>query len=236
MNIEILYPELCCLYGEKGNMMFLKQCLPEANFIETRLNDRPTFLDQNVSLCYIGSCSEQSQELLLDKLRPFKDKIKALIETKKTLFLATGNAMELFVNKIVCEDQREIEALGIVSGFAKRQAPQRFNTLLKTKFKDMTVIGYTSRFSHTYDLDPDHAFCEVEIGTGSQPNTKYDGIYQGGLIATYCIGNLLVSNPDFTHWLLQQLNCDKALPFEKEIRKAYEVKLQEFTKPHLELA
>ena len=100
----------------------------------------------------------------------------------------------------------------------------------------MTVIGYTSRFSHTYDLDPDHAFCEVEIGTGSQPNTKYDGIYQGGLIATYCIGNLLVSNPDFTHWLLQQLNCDKALPFEKEIRKAYEVKLQEFTKPHLELA
>ena len=75
MNIEILYPELCCLYGEKGNMMFLKQCLPEANFIETRLNDRPAFLDQNVSLCYIGSCSEQSQELLLDKLRPFKDEI-----------------------------------------------------------------------------------------------------------------------------------------------------------------
>ena len=41
MKIEILYSELCCLYGDKGNTLFLKQCLPEAEFIETTLNAKP---------------------------------------------------------------------------------------------------------------------------------------------------------------------------------------------------
>ena len=36
MTVEILYPELCNLYGDRGNMDYLKQCLP-AEFRETAL-------------------------------------------------------------------------------------------------------------------------------------------------------------------------------------------------------
>ena len=41
MKIEILYPELCTLYGDKGNMQYLKLCLPDAEFVcEASVFDR----------------------------------------------------------------------------------------------------------------------------------------------------------------------------------------------------
>ena len=50
MNIEILYPELCTLYGDKGNMQYLKLCLPDAEFVETTLNAKPLFLTEDIDL------------------------------------------------------------------------------------------------------------------------------------------------------------------------------------------
>ena len=48
MKIEILYPELCTLYGDKGNMQYLKLCLPDAEFVETTLNAKPLFLTEDI--------------------------------------------------------------------------------------------------------------------------------------------------------------------------------------------
>ena len=61
MKIEILYPELCTLYGDKGNMQYLKLCLPDAEFVETTLNAKPLFLTEDIDLVYMCSMSEKSQ-------------------------------------------------------------------------------------------------------------------------------------------------------------------------------
>ena len=95
MRIEILYPELCCLYGDKGNTLFLRHCLPEAEFITTTLNETPAFLSGDVDLCYMASMSEQSQELILQRLLPHKDTIVSMMREGKCLFLLTGSAIEL---------------------------------------------------------------------------------------------------------------------------------------------
>ena len=95
MRIEILYSDLCCLYGDKGNTMFLRKCLPEAEFIETALNDRPAFLGGDVDLVYLCSMSEKSQELVLSRLMPHKDAIAALAKEGKPRFFVVGNALEL---------------------------------------------------------------------------------------------------------------------------------------------
>ena len=77
MKIEILYPELCCLYGDKGNTKFLQQCLPEAEFVYTQLNEKPHFLTEDIDLCCMYSMSEQSQEWILSRLMPYQDELKA---------------------------------------------------------------------------------------------------------------------------------------------------------------
>lgn len=236
MKIEILYPQLCCLYGDKGNTLFLQKCLPQAEFVFTQLNDKPRFLTEDVDLCCMYSMSEQSQELVLSRMGQWKEEIHRSVESGKTFFLLLGNSMELFGQYIQREDGSKVEALGVLPTYAVRQAPRRFNTLLQTQFRDMTLLGYTSRFSHTYGISEDLAFSRVTVGTGSEPNSKLEGIYRNRLIGTYLLGPLLVANPDFSKWLLTQLGLKSpALPFEDALYQSYQVRLAEFQNPQLVL-
>ena len=236
MKVEILYPELCCLYGDKGNTLFLRRCLPEAEFITTTLNDTPAFLSGEVDLCYLASMSEQSQELILSRLMPYKAELITAFTESKTLFLLTGNALELLGDYIQREDGSMVDALGLLFTHTIRQAPNRFNTLIQAEFEGMTLLGYTSRFAHTYGVTENLAMAKVSIGTGCEPGSKLEGIRTGRVIATYLLGPVLVANPDFAKWLLKELGiAEPKLPFEADLYKAYEVRKQEFTRPDLEL-
>ena len=236
MTIEILYPDLCCLYGDKGNTLFLRQCLPQARFVETGLNEKPAFLTEEVDLCCLYSMSEKSQELILNRLRQWREEITAACKEGKTLFLLLGNAMELFGKFIQREDGSKVEGLGVFDTHTIRHAPNRFNTLIRAAFEDMTLLGYTSRFADTYGITEDMALCRVDIGSGSDPKTKLEGIRSGRVIATYLLGPLLVANPDFTKWLLGQLGVEApVLPFEEALYLAYETKGKEFQRSDLEL-
>ncbi len=237
MKIEVLYPEICTLFGDKGNMKYLSQCLPDAEFVSTELNDKPLFLQEEVALVYMCSMSEKSQELILSRLMQYKDEIAPMLKEGRTLFLFVGNALELLGSYIQREDGSKVEGLGLFDFYSVRQAPNRFNNLMKAKFKDMTLIGYSSRFSHTYGISEDISFCKTEIGKGMNPDTNNEGIYTGKLIATYLLGPLLIQNPDFVHFLLAELGCpmDK-IPYEDAMREAYAYKLKEFAKPELELS
>ena len=236
MKIEILYPELCCLYGDKGNTLFLQKCLPDAEFIYTQLNDNPVFLTEEIDLCCMYSMSEASQERILDRLLQWKDEIAEKLSKSKTLFLLLGNAMELLGKYIQREDGTKVAALGIYDIYAVRHTPNRFNSLIQAKFNDITLLGYTSRFSDTFGITEDMAMCQVEIGTGSAPDSKLEGIYQGRVIATYLLGPLLISNPDFSKWLLGQLGIqDLQLPYADALYQSYECKRKEFQQPGLAL-
>lgn len=236
MTIEILYPDLCCLYGDKGNTKFLQQCLPDARFVETGLNEKPAFLTEDVDLCCMYSMSEKSQELILDRLHQWRDEIAAACKEGKTLFLLLGNAMELFGKYIQREDGSKVDGLGVFDTHTIRHAPNRFNTLIRAAFEDMTLLGYTSRFADTYGITEDMALCCVDIGSGSDPQTKLEGIRSGRVIASYLLGPLLVANPDFAKWLLQQLGIEEpVLPFEEALYLAYETKGKEFQRSDLEL-
>ncbi len=235
MKIEILYPQLCCLYGDKGNTLFLQKAFPDAEFIYTQLNDRPAFLDGDVDLCCMYSMSEQNQEWILSRMMQWKDEIISAL-SGNTVFLLLGNAMELFGSYIQREDGSKVECLDAFEIHSVRHAPNRFNTLIQAEFQNMTLLGYTSRFSDTFGITHEIAMCNVVIGSGSDPTTKLEGIYTGNVIATYLLGPILVANPDFSKWLFQKLGReDIPLPFEDDLYRAYETRRKEFQRSDLEL-
>ena len=41
MTIEILFPEICNLYGDSGNVLFIEKNFPNAQIIKTKLNEEP---------------------------------------------------------------------------------------------------------------------------------------------------------------------------------------------------
>ncbi len=224
MTVEILYPELCNLYGDMGNMDYLKQCL-KAEYHATALGEEPWFVQHEVDLVYLCSMSERSQQRIIDALRPYRERLEQMMADGKH-FLLTGNAMEVF-GKTITDGDTVIEGLGLLDLTARRIMPKRANSLFLGAFEGQKIVGYTSRFSHMEsNLQP---LFTVTKGLGRDENSKVEGIRAGGVMGTYLLGPLLVLNPDFTRALLNELGAeDAALAFEEEVRRAYEVRVQQF--------
>ena len=110
MKVEILFPEFCNLFGDMSNMKYLKMCLPEAQYIETAMDEDMAFISEDVNLIYMGPMTENTQEKVIKKLEPHKERIKELIQ-KGVCFLFTGNALEVLGKYIENEDGSKIEAL-----------------------------------------------------------------------------------------------------------------------------
>lgn len=228
MKIEVLYSEICCLFGDKANMRYFEMCLPHADFIKTPVSEMPRFLTEDVDMVYFGSCSESNQEKILARLKDHKERIEELI-SKGVIFLMTGNTFEIMGNYIEKPDGERIEALGIVDFYAKRTIPKRNNSLFIGDFDGMEIVGYTSRFSHAYDIKEQDGFINVTKGYGSFEDSKNEGIRRNNLYGTYLLGPFLIQNPLFTEYLMKLLGEENPqLAFKDEIMKAYDVRLKEF--------
>jgi CobQ-like glutamine amidotransferase family enzyme len=230
MKIEVLYPEVCCLFGDKANMRYFKLCLPDAEFIETPIKEQPKFLTEDVDMVYIGSCSESNQERILSRLKGYEERIKTLID-KGVVFLTTGNAFEIFGKYIENTDGTKIDALNIFSFNSVRTIPKRNNSLFVGKYENIDIVGYTSRFSHTYNIDKNDEFISVKKGFGASADSKNEGVKRNNFFGTYLLGPFLIQNPLFTKELMKKLGVENPeLPYEADIMKAYEVRLVELNK------
>ena len=217
MKIEMLYPEVCNLFGDISNIKYLKKCLPDAEIIKTEINSEPAFVTQDIDMIYMGPMPENIQE-----------KIEELIK-KNVVFLVTGNAVELFGKYIENEDGSRIEALSIFDIYAKRDMMHRHNSIFLGKYEDIEIVGFKSQFTMTYGDNENNYFVEAEKGIGLNKESKLEGIKQNNFIGTYLIGPILILNPLFTKKLIQMLGVEKpTIAFEKETMEAYEQRLEEF--------
>ena len=231
MNIEMLFPEICCLYGDLANVTYLERCVPDSHVISTSLKAEPAFLSEPVDLITMGSMTESAQELAALALMPHKEKIRELIDSG-TVFLITGNALEIFGNHIEKEDGATIEGLGIFDLCAKRQMMKRYNALYLGRFGDMEIVGFKSQFSHSYGDSRSFCLFETLRGDGLSPGVKWEGVKINNFIATYVLGPLVVLNPPFARYLLKLMGVkNPQLAFEEAVLESYNLRLQEFKDP-----
>jgi len=231
MKIEILYPEICNLYGDSANVSFLKQQLKDAHFYETNLKEPPHFLKEDIDLVYLGSASEDHQALMINKLLPYKDQIKQKIEEGR-LFLVTGDTMNIFGTEIIDENIGKIKGLGIFPFTTQRDYKHRHNSLFYGKYDQIEILGFKSSFCYSYPTITNFPFwMEVIRGEGMNKTNPMDGIHQKNFFATPVLGPILVLNPDLTKYLLHQMKANEKLIFEDAMYKAYEIRKKEYQNP-----
>ena len=226
MKIEILFPEFCNLFGDMYNMKYLKMCIPDAEFIETALEEEPAFVKEDVNLIYLGPMTENTQEKVIAKLLPYKERIIELID-KNVVFLFTGNAVEVLGKYIENEDGSKIDGLGIFDVYAKRDMFHRHNSYLIGKYEEIEVIGFKSQFTMMYGDNIKTPFIEVEKGIGINKDSKIEGIKKNNFIGTYLIGPLLILNPLFTKKILEMLGVDNEVVLKEDTMAAYEARIKE---------
>ncbi len=236
MIVEVLFPEVCNLYGDLMNIEYLKRSATASGredfeVIETSLKSVPQFVGRDdITLVYMGTMTENTQELVLKILSPYKQRIQELID-KGQLFLFTGNSFELFGEFIECDDGKKIDCMGLFNIHAVRKMLNRYNSLYVGKFGDIDIVGFKSQFTHSYG-EFEGLFDTVR-GDGLSPETKEEGIRKNNFMGTYIIGPLLVLNPPFTKYLLTKMGVENpSVCYEESSMDVYSHRLEEFMDPN----
>ena len=238
-KIELLFPDLCNIYGESYNVEYLSRCNSEINVIKTTHKQEPSFIKEDVDMIYLGCTTEKKQEEIIEILMPHKARIEELIATG-TIFLVTGNSIETFGREIKDAD-RLIPALGLFDFTSERyMLTERHNSQYVGSFvpqeeneSPITMLGHRSQFSFSYRKpgetfdDGFDCFIDIEIGIGMNKETKKEGIHKNNFFATYSLGPYFILNPLFTKYVLRKLGLSDTLAFENEIMEAYEYRLKE---------
>lgn len=227
MKIEVLFPEFCNLYGDNWNIEYLKKCSDNIEVEYTALTDEIKFVNGEIDLVYMGPMTEKTQEKVIKKLLPYKEKINELIEENK-VFLFTGNAFEIFGKYIQNDDESKIEALGIFDFYSKREMLNRYAGMVIGNFNDIELIGYKNQFSQSFGNNSDKYFCETTKGIGLNPDSRLEGIHYKNFFGTYLLGPLFILNPLLVKYFLNLFNLDTKLAFEQEIMAANKRRIEEF--------
>lgn len=228
MILEVLYPEYMNLYGDKGNVKYLKQCLPNLEIIYTSFQQEPSFLTKKIDILYLGPMSEDSQELIAEKLYPYKKEIKKLIENN-TFILATGNAFELFGKYIKKENKEKIKGLGLYNFYSTRFNDFRYNENTIGIFDNLEIVGCKNQLSFSYGKI-NKPFLKIIKGTGLNKESKLEGIKDHNFYGTYLLGPLLVNNPFLSKKIFEDLKIKYQLPYFVDSLKAYNKRIDDLKK------
>lgn len=227
-KIEILYGELGNMYGEIYNPMFLEKATDEIELIHTGLNDEPCFVKNKVDMIYMSNIRDRKVYDVIDKLMPYKEKIKELIEDG-TIFLLTGNAIEVF-GSYIDEDGGRKEALGLFDYYIEKDFTKKYACWVKGMFEEegIEIIGHRNQFSKCHNIT--QPFIKVTGGDGSDMEHPVEGVRYKNFYATYLLGPFLIFNPLFSKYLLGLMGI-KEMRFEETAMQAYEHRMEYFHKP-----
>lgn len=231
MVVEILFQEVCGLYGDSQNPTYLQATLPDAQFIFTRLTDTPYFVENTPDLIYIGCMSESIQRRVISKLMPLKNRFAELIDAGIPI-LATGNAGEIFASQInYVTEGIKTEGLGIFDLTVRTDLFNRYNGMVLGEFESLKIVGFRSQFSFIYGDNSDNYFLRCIRGDGIHPGSKLEGMRKNNLFCTQLIGPILPLNPLFCEYLISLCGINAEAAYKDSAMEAYSQRLKEFSDP-----
>lgn len=229
MKIEILYPEICNLFGDLANVDFLARS-SGAEVIKTSLKETPRFVSEDIALVYMCGMTERSQTIAKNAFAPYLDALRERTE-KGGVTLITGNALELFGEYVENDDGSREEMLGMFKTHAVRRMMSRYNSLYLGELEGEKIIGFKSQFTHSYGVGGE-GFLKTIRGAGLNPDCTAEGIRVNNLMMTYVLGPIVILNPPFAKYLLKLMGVSEPkLCFEEMAMDVYETRLREFSEP-----
>lgn len=228
MTIEVLFPEVCNLFGDLANIRYLAKCLPGAEIVETPPRGEPRFAAGPVDLLYLGPMTERTQERVIEKLGPYRERLAELIQGG-TACLFTGNAMETLGESILREDGPPIQGLGLLPLTAKREMLRRHNSVFLGTYQGEEFVAFKSQFTTAQPGPGAQGLFPVKKGMGLGKKCPFEGLREKNFFGTYLLGPLLLMAPGFTRTLLDAMGAaDAPLALEEEVQAALFARVRDF--------
>lgn len=228
--IAHLYYDLMNLYGESGNVLALEKAFNDQDMyteiINLSIKDRIDFEDYDIY--YMGSGSIENQNLVIEDLLKYRDKIKHAIKNGKH-FIFTGNSYEI-LGKYILRNNEKIETLDIFDFYTKETEDSIIgDQIMFSNLINDNIIGFQNR-NTILNNKGNHLF-EVIKGFADNKKSKHEGLHYKNLYATHNLGPLLIRNPKIKNFIVKEV-LDKKDILYKEIDtiddKAYNEYIKNF--------
>lgn len=205
LNVCHLYPELLNLYGDRGNIIALRQrCLWReipVTVQEVNLGDTVNFKECDV--VFLGGGSERKRNLVAADLMKRKDEFKDAVENGLVV-LAICSGYQLLGNYFMTQAGEKIPGLGILdfyTGAGTRRLVGNVAIEVKLGGLPVKVLGFENHSAQTYlgDVRP---LGKVLSGYGNNGKDGLEGARYKNVFCSYLHGPLLPKNTSLTDYLI----------------------------------
>ncbi len=204
MDVRIchLYPDLMCIYGDRGNVITLAQRARWRGIeVDTRDLQAGEALDPDwADLYFFGGGQDQGQDVVSKDLQSANGNALRQAFAAGAAALSVCGGYQLLGHEYVPAVGPSIPGLGAMD-VTTRAGTVRFVGNLLAEAPQGTLIGFENHSGYTYLGPKARALATVVVGHGNNGEDKTEGAVQGRLVGTYCHGSVLPKNP----WLADML-------------------------------
>lgn len=205
LNICHIYPDLLNLYGDRGNILCLKQRIErrglEAEVIEVKMGDK---LDcSKADILFIGGGQDFEQDVLLKDLKGDKEKsIIECIENEKTL-LAICGGYQMLGKYYKTFDGNQMDFIGALDFYTVGDKTRMIGNYAFKTDDGIDIVGFENHSGKTYLGEKVKPLGTVISGFGNNGEDKTEGAVYKNTYCTYSHGPVLPKNPQFADLLIK---------------------------------
>ena len=209
MELKIchMYPDVLNLYGDRGNMICLRQRLAWRG-IEAQITRLPIGSEARLSdfdLVFIGGGQDFDQQVLLEDLHRGKDReIRAAIEDGIP-FLTICGGYQMLGHYYETYDGKRCDFIGAVDLYtvgSKKRMIGNYKFRCGEASGGSLVVGFENHSGKTWLGSGVQPLGTVLAGFGNNGEDKTEGVRYRNVFGTYSHGPLLPKNPEL---------CDRIL-------------------------
>lgn len=194
LKIAHLFPDLLNLYGDRGNIITMKNRLLwrgiDVDVEEYGIDDKIDLTGTDIVFC--GGGSDREQLIVCQYLNRIREDIKAYVEDGGTL-LAVCGSYQLLGHYYQLETEK-MKGLSILDLYTQSGKKRLIGNVVLENERFGKIVGFENHAGRTYinGLTP---FGKVLYGNGNNGKDGYEGVIYKNVIGTYLHGPLLPKNP-----------------------------------------
>jgi CobQ-like glutamine amidotransferase family enzyme len=207
LNLVHLYPTLLNLYGDRGNIIVLRQRCAWRG-IELRVHEvgpGEAFPDDNIDILFMGGDQDREQAVVVDDLRRnHADAIRQAVEGGIP-FLAVCGSFQLLQKYYRPAEGPDLHGLGIFDAHTVHPGhgvPRCVGNIV-VEWEHGTIVGFENHGGRTYLEGETRSLGRVVRGFGNNGRDGFEGARVANAFGTYVHGSLLPKNPEFADALLR---------------------------------
>lgn len=207
LHLVHLYPNLLNLYGDRGNIITLRQRCAwrgiDLQVFEVGLEE--AFPDVDVDLLFMGGDQDREQEVVVEDLRRNHGASIWRAVEDGVPFLAVCGSYQLLQKYYHPGEGPDLQGIGVFDAYTVHPGHNVARCVgnIVVEWELGTIVGFENHGGRTYLEGDTKPLGHVIAGFGNNGQDRTEGARVANAFGTYVHGSLLPKNPAFADELLQ---------------------------------